>query len=71
MDHFKIVRRLTFELGYGRALEVKLLELSVDCKATGGWDSRISHLKVSYDQVHKISSSLVLGILYCHKLPLF
>ena len=52
-------------------VEVKLLELSVDCKATGGWDSRISHLKVSYDQVHKISSSLVLGILYCHKLPLF
>ena len=50
---------------------VKLLELSVDCKAAGGWDSRISHLKVSYDQVHKISSSLVLGILYCHKLPLF
>ena len=52
-------------------VEVKLLELSVDCKAAGGWDSRKSHLKVRYDQVHKISSSLVLGILYCHKLPLF
>ena len=52
-------------------VEVKLLELSVDCKAAEGWDTRISHLKVSYDQVHKISSSPVLGILYFHKLPLF
>ena len=48
----------------------QLLKLTIDCIAGRGDGSRKSHLKLSYQILHEISSSLVLGVLNCHKCPL-
>ena len=48
----------------------QLHKLTIDCHAGRGDGSRISHLKLSYQILHEISSSLVPGVLDFHKCPL-
>ena len=65
--------RILDHLGVDIVKSVKVFQLhklTIDCHAGRGDGSRISHLKLSYQILHEISSSLVPGVLDCHKCPL-
>ena len=60
-----------FPMNICRSMKVfQLLKLTIDCHAGRGDGSRKSHLKLSYQILHEILSSLVPGLLDCHKCPL-
>lgn len=65
--------RILDHLGVDIVKSVKVFQLhklTIDCHAGRGDGSRISHLKLSYQILHEISSSLVPGVLDFHKCPL-
>ena len=65
--------RILDHLGVDIVKSVKVFQLhklTIDCHAGRGDGSRISHLKLSYQILHEILSSLVPGVLDFHKCPL-